>query len=74
MKFSNITAVPPAGPYDSHSQDLYGDRGYQDSSSTYSQIPVTAAPAVAPATSNSSSRRERDPDRERDRHAHGRRR
>jgi hypothetical protein len=64
-------AVPPAGPYDS--QDSYDNRVYQDSS-TYSQIPVSAAPAVAPAASSSSARREREPDRERDRHGHGRRR
>jgi hypothetical protein len=62
---------PSRGAYDS--QDPYGERVYQDSSA-YSQIPVTAAPAVAPAPANSSSRRsERESERERDRHGQRRR-
>lgn len=59
-------AVPGTGQYDS--QDPYDSRVYQDSS-TYGQMPVSAATSVAPVTSNSSTRRDREPERERDRHS-----
>jgi len=59
-----LTNGPPA-LYDV--TNAYENREVYQDSSVYSQIPVTAAPAVAPAASNTSSRREREPERERHR-------
>lgn len=62
-------AVPVSGAsYESHTQDAYDNRSYQDPG--YSQAPPASSSSSIPATSNTSSRREREREPERDSRSH----